>query len=79
MQHSLAGDYDTLVREMKKQFTPVHLQAVQSSLFHNQKQRDNESVDVYAPELRNLFFRAYPQAQQGATETENMVCMMLAS
>ena len=54
------GDYDILVREMKKRFTPVHLQAVQSSFFHDRRQRANESVDVYAQELCTLFFRAYP-------------------
>ena len=38
-------DCDTLV---KKRFTPVRLQAVQSSLFHDHRQKPNESVDVYA-------------------------------
>ena len=45
------NDYKTLVSELKKRFTPVRLQAVQSSLFHDQKQKPNESVDSYAQEL----------------------------
>jgi len=32
-----------------------------------------------AQELRTLFFRAYPQAQQGVPETERMACLMLAN
>ena len=34
---------------------------------------------MYAQELRTLFFRAYPQAQQGAPETEHMARLMLAN
>ena len=30
--------YALLVAELHKRFTPVHLKAVQSSLFHDQKQ-----------------------------------------
>jgi len=57
---------------VKKRFTPVRLQAVQSSLFHDHRQKPNETVDVYAQELCTLFYHAYPQAQQGAKETEEM-------
>ena len=65
--------------ELKKRFIPVRLQAVQSSLFHDRKQKSNESVDAYAQELRTLFYRAYPQAQQGTQETEQMARTMLAN
>ena len=36
------NDYSTLVGELKKHFVPVRLQAVQSSLFYDQKQKPNE-------------------------------------
>ena len=74
-----SNDYKTSVSELKKRFTPVCLQAVQSSLFHDRKQKGNESVDSYAQELRTLFYRDYPQAQQGTEETEQMACTMLAN
>ena len=64
------NNYTILVSELKKCFMPVRLQAVQSSLFHDRKQKSNESVDAYAQELRTLFYHAYPQAQQGTQETE---------
>ena len=73
------NNYTILVSELKKRFTPVRLQAVQSSLFHDRKQKSNENVDAYAQELRTLFYRAYPQAQQGTQETEQMARTMLAN
>ena len=36
-------------------------------------------MDSYAQELRTLFYRAYPQAQQGTQETEQMARTMLAN
>ena len=36
-------------------------------------------MDSYAQELRTLFYCAYPQAQQGTEETEQMACTMLAN
>ena len=44
----------------------LRLQSVQSSMFHERKQRQNppETVDPYAKELCKLFHRAYPTAQQ---------------
>jgi len=67
------------VNELKKRFTPVRLQAVQSSLFRDHRQKPNETVDVYAQELRTLLYRAYPQVQQEQKETEEMACTMLAN
>ncbi len=67
------GDYTTLVAQLTKRFTPVRLKAVQSSLFHDRKQKvPQESVDSYAQDLRRLFYLAYPRAQQGNQETEEM-------
>ena len=62
---------DLLVAELSKRFTPVRLQGVQSSMFHDRKQKPQESVDAYAQDLRRLFYRAYPRVQQGAQETED--------
>ena len=58
--------------ELVKRFTPVRLQAVQSSQFHEWKQKPQEPVDDYAQDLRRLFHRAYPTAQRGSRETEEM-------
>jgi len=63
---------------VNERFTPVRLQAVQSSLFHGCRQKPNETVDVYAQELHTLFYHVYPQAQQGAKETEELARTMLA-
>ena len=68
----------TLVMELKKCFTPIHIQSLQSSLFHDRRQRVDESVDTYAQELKRLFHRAYPKAQQGHSETESMGKSVLA-
>ena len=60
-----------LVAESHKRFTPVHLKAVQSSLF-DRKQKPGELVDHFAQELRVLFYKAYPYAQQGTLEAERL-------
>lgn len=62
---SSEGDYAALAAELQKRFTPVRLKAVQSSLFHDRKKTPHESVDTYAQDLRQLFYLAYPKAQQG--------------
>ena len=72
------GDYNTLVAELTTRFTPVRLQVVQSSLFHDWKQRQNEPVDIYAQELRRFFYLAYPRAQQSSQEAEDMGNSVLA-
>ena len=70
--------YSALVEELRKSFTPVHIQSVQSSLFHEHKQRPDESMDAYAQDLKVLFFKAYPKAQQSHTEVESMGRSVLA-
>ena len=64
--------YEVLVSELRKRFTPVRIQSVESSHFHERKQGKDESVDCYAQELRRLFEKAYPQTQQGSKEAEEM-------
>ena len=60
------SSYAQLAKVLRKRFTPVRLQSVQSSLFHKRKQRTNppETVDNYAQELRKLFHCAYTMATQ---------------
>lgn len=70
--------YDLLVAELTKRFTPVRLQLVQSTLFYERKQRNDESVDNYAQDLHKLFRLAYPKARQGSQETEDMGRSVLA-
>ena len=73
------SSYDLLVAELMKRFTPVRLQSVQSSLFHERKQKASESVDAYAQDLHRLFHLGYPRAQQGSQEAEDMGRSVLAS
>ena len=62
-----------------KRFTPVRIQAVQTSLFLEHRQKEKESVDSYAQTLRGLFHKAYPSAQRGSPEAESMSRAVLAS
>ena len=64
---------------LNKRFTPVRLQAVQSSLFPERKQGINESVDTFAQELKRLYYKAYPNTLQGSSEAETMDKSVLAS
>ena len=64
--------YDLLKQELTKRFTPVQIQAIQSEQFHDRKQKEGESVDDYAQDLRRLYRKAYSKAQQGSLEAEKM-------
>ena len=68
-----------LMMELEKRFTPVTIQAVQTSLSHERKQKPREMVDVYAQNLRQLFLKAYPSAHQGSRESEEMGKSVLSS
>ena len=68
-----------LVKQLSKRLTPVQIQSVQSSLFHDRKQRQGETVDTFAQELRSLFRKAYPPAQRGSEEAETMGRAVLAN
>ena len=57
------ASYSALASALKQRFTPVRLQAVQSSRFHERRQKQTESVDDYAQDLRRLFCRAYSSAE----------------
>ena len=66
------ADYDIVVKELTRHFTPVRIQSVQISLFHNRKQGDQESVDSYAQDLKAQFYKAYPQVDQSSDVAESM-------
>ena len=72
-------DYQLLVGEVRKRFTPVHIQAVQTSRFHERKQKTGETVDDYAQDLQKLFRKAYPTTSRGSHETEQMGQTVLSS
>ena len=72
------SDYDALKLQLKERFTPVRMQVVHSSLFHQRKQETNETVDQYAQDLRRLFYRAYPKVNQGSEEAEDFGRSVLA-
>ena len=65
------SSYKELVAALCNRFTPVYIQSVQSSIFHERKQCTNENVDDYAQDLCKLFNRAYSNAQSGG-EAEAM-------
>ena len=71
------ASYQQMVEMLTDRFTPVQIQSVQSSLFHDWKQT-NETVDEYAQDVRRLFYQAYPRVQQGTQETEAMGRSVLA-
>ena len=69
------GSYSAMVSALTKRFTPVQIQAVQTSLFHERRQSKRETEDSYAQGLRGLFHKAYPSA----VEAESMGRAVLAS
>ena len=72
------SSYPLLTEALAQRFTPVNIQPVQSSLFHDRKQGDKESVNDFAQSLKCLFRKAYPQAQ-GSQEAEVMGRSVLSS
>ena len=72
------ANYDTLVAALKERFTPIQIQSVQSSKFHERKQLPAETVDSYAQDLKKLYYRAYAGAQRGSKEAEAMGRSVLA-
>ena len=64
--------YPSLTQALKARFTPVKIKAVESSRFHERKQKEGEPVDEYAQSLRVLFHRAYPASEQGSREAEDL-------
>ena len=73
------ASYELLVKELTRCFTPVRIQSVQTTLFHDRKQRGNKFVDKYAQDLKSLFHKAYPQSQQGNEVAASMGKSVLAS
>ena len=73
------ASYPLLVECLRARFTPVNIPSVQTSLFHDRKQRAEESVDEYAQDLQQLFLKAYPRVQQGSSEAEQLGKSVLAS
>ena len=73
------SSYEELSASLVKRFTPVRIQAVQSSLFHERKQGEKESVDSYAQALTVLFTRRIQNTQRGSPEAESMGKALLAS
>ena len=69
--------YDALKDALSRRFKPVRIQSVQSGLFHERKQKPQESVD-YAQDIKKLYQRAYPQSERGSEEAERMGQTVLA-
>lgn len=47
----IKGSFELLAAELRNRFTPVRLQGVDTSLFHQRKQRSGEMVDEYAEDV----------------------------
>ena len=73
------ASYPVLMEALLQRFSPVTIQSVQTSLFHERKQGASESVDSFAQELKGLFQKAYPSASRGSQEAEEMGKAVLAS
>ena len=73
------SDYHLLCEELKKQFTPVQLTAVQTQLFHDQRQNPQELVNDFAEDLKRLYTRAYAERFRTSVEAERMREMILAN
>ena len=56
------SSYNELVTALHSRFTPVHIQSVQSSIFHERRQHANKTTDDYAQDLCRLFYRTYSSA-----------------
>ena len=73
------SNYRDATEALRKRFTPVQIQSVQSSKFHERKQGPTESVDNYAQELQGLFHRAYASTQHEGGGAEAMGKSVLRS
>lgn len=73
------SNYSLLVEQLKKRFTPVHIQSIQSQLFHERQQRSTETVDEYAQDLRQLYRKAYATFSRDGPHTEAMGQVLLAN
>ena len=72
------ASYIRLVTALQQRFTPVKIQSVQSSRFHERRQGSKEKVDVYAQDLRRLFQQAYTTAQLDSEGAATMGGSVLA-
>ena len=66
------SSYRELTEALRRRFTPVQIQSVQSSRFHERKQGVRESVDDYAQDLQRLFHRAYARTAHIGGGAEQM-------
>ena len=73
------NDYNLLVEQLTKRFTPVQIQPIQSQLFHDRQQKPKETVDEYAEALKKLFVKAYSNLARGGQEAEVMGQSVLAN
>ncbi|MDA8002927.1 MAG: hypothetical protein MPL62_16715, partial [Alphaproteobacteria bacterium] len=64
------ASYPLLMEALLHRFTPVTIQSVQTSQFHERKQGPQEFVDTFAQDLRQLFQKAVPSVSRGSQEAE---------
>ncbi len=73
------ASYSALVAAMKRPFTPVRIQALECSVFHERKQGSHETVDKYAQDLQRLFQKAYTKAALSSDDALEMGQAVLSS
>ena len=71
--------FKSLAAELRKRFKPVRIQGVDTSRFHDRKQKLSKTVNAYTQELRQLHQRAYPESIRGSTDAEKIGKTLLAS
>lgn len=73
------SSYQGIKSALQQRFTPVRIQSVQSSRFHERKQLSTETVANYAQDLCKLFNQAYATAQNegGAAEAMGQPIILL--
>ena len=66
------SNYTRFIKQLTRCFIAVRIDALQSSLLYDRQQKERESVDDYAQDLRKLFYKAYQQTLQGTTDIEKI-------
>ena len=75
----VCSNYQVLVEALKRRFTPIHLTAVKTQLFHNRQQGEKETVEQFVQDLRKLFNKANAQAAREGPQAEKMGQALLAN
>ena len=76
--HTCTSNYTFLIKELSKRVVPIRIEDIQTSMFHEHRQKKGETVNEYAQDLRRLYQRAYARAQHDNPAAEAMGKSVLA-